>query len=73
MKVHELMAILMRRPAGDDVVLAHSAYSYRVNLIGVDSTDEELVVLVGDGLMTIEEDDETPQPPKRKAVPRARK
>lgn len=57
MKVWELMAELSKRPAGDDVCVAHSGDSYLVRLESTDS-DEGLVYLYGDGRFVVTEEAE---------------
>jgi hypothetical protein len=67
MKVFELMAALAKCPAGAYVTVANNSNSYYVQADSIDdSSSKEFVCIVGDGVLEVTEEDENPEPPKRK-------
>ncbi len=57
MKVYEVITELMKRPAGDDFIIAHNGDSYRVNSVRIES-DEGMTYVIGDGKHVVTEDEE---------------
>lgn len=65
MKVYEVIAELMKRPAGDEFIVAHNGDSYRVNSVRIES-DEGMTYVIGDGRYAVTDDDECPDASTRK-------